>query len=67
MQIAGEAVTLKLFNQFGQEVFQQVIEKVVQPSVEIDLTAFSNGLYFLHVQPKGKKVLSKRLVVNRLY
>ncbi len=66
-KIGGEAVTLKLFNQFGQEVYQQSIEKVVQPSATIDLTPFSNGLYLLQIQTKGRKVLSKKLVVNRLY
>jgi len=66
-KVEGEAVTLKLFNQFGQEIYQQAIEKVVQPSAKIDLTPFSNGLYLLHLQTKGRKVLSKKLVVNRLY
>ena len=66
-QIQGEAVTLKLFNQFGQEVYQKAIEEVKQPSAKIDLTSFSNGLYLLHIQAKGRKMWSKRLVVNRLY
>ena len=66
-QIQGEAVTLQLFNQFGQEVYQQAIEQVKQPSAKIDLTPFSNGLYLLHIQTKGRKIWSKRLVVNRLY
>lgn len=66
-KVKGEVVTLKLFNQFGQEVYKQPIEKVVQSNAKIDLSPFSNGLYLLHIQTKGRKVLSKKLVVNRLY
>ena len=66
-KLKEETVQLELFNQFGQRVQQQVIEKVSEQKVKIDLTTVQNGLYILKIEAKGRKSIAKKLIVNRLY
>ena len=61
------SVQLRLVNQFGQEVWQNYIEKVSDFPERITVAQFPNGLYFLQIQSKGKRVVTKKLIVNRLY
>ena len=66
-QLKNHAVKLELVNQFGQAVWSKNIEKVTTTPTKIDLTTISNGLYFLQIQAKGRRVVGKKLLVNRLY
>ena len=66
-KLKGKKVQLALFNQFGQKVQQQVIENATAQKTKIDLTTFQNGLYILKIEPKGRRGIAKKLIVNRLY
>jgi len=61
------AVTLRIYNHFGQEVYERHIEKVETTKETIDLAEITNGLYLLKIQPKGRRAISKKLMVSRLY
>lgn len=66
-KLKGEAVSLKIINHFGQEVYQKDLEKVVDFREKIDISSFSNRLYLLQIQPKGSIAVSKTLMISRLY
>jgi len=65
--LKNQSVQLRLVNQFGQEVWQRYIAKVGSLPERIDLHAFQNGIYFLQIQPDGRKGATKKLIINRLY
>lgn len=66
-RIQGQKVELELYNQFGQKIYQSVMEKVVQPQVKIDLVTYQNGLYLLKIKAKGKRPIAKKMLINRMY
>jgi len=60
-------ITLTILNQFGQKMYEKRMEKGLNKQEKIDISNFSNGLYFLQIQEGNRKPIGKRLVVNRLY
>ena len=66
-KLKGETVQLTLYNQFGQAVRQQKIEKVKTNKEKVDLRAIQNGLYILKIETKERKAIAKKLIINRLY
>ena len=66
-KIKGEAVTLNLYNQFGQQVWTNHIEQIQQNRERIDLSNFQNGLYFLKIHTESRKLVAKKLMISRLY
>jgi len=66
-KLKGEKVELYLFNQFGQEVNKQIIDKVEGQQVTLDLSTTQNGLYILKIKSKNRKAIAKKLMVSRLY
>jgi len=65
--LENQSVQLYLVNQFCQKIWQHYLPKVSHLSEKIDVSPFPNGLYFLHIQPKGRKAITKKLIINRLY
>lgn len=63
----NESVQLRLMNQFGQEVWQRYIGKASNLPEKIEVHTFQNGIYFLQIQPDGRRGTTKKLIVNRLY
>lgn len=63
----GLPVNLRLINQFGQKVWSKQIAKVADEPQKIDVSDFQNGLYFLQIQARGRGLVTKKLLVNRLY
>ncbi len=58
---------MRLINQFGQRVWQKKLGEVREKTQKIDLHTFQNGLYFLQIQVAGRKPMTKKLLINRLY
>ncbi len=63
----SQSVDLVIHNHFSQVVFEQHIEKVSGSPTKIDLTSFTNGLYYIQVKTKGQRPVTKKLLVTRLY
>ena len=63
----SQSVDLVIHNHFSQVVFEQHIEKVSGAPTKIDLTSFTNGLYYIQVKTKGQRPVTKKLMVTRLY
>jgi hypothetical protein len=50
----GQAVTISLYNQFGQQVLTQQIDKAAG-TVNVDVSQNSTGNYLMRVVSKGRK------------
>ena len=66
-KLKGTKVQLALFNQFGQKVHEQVIEKATEQKAKIEVAAYQNGLYILKIKAIGKRPIAKKMIINRLY
>lgn len=60
LNVSGEFTSLEVYNTVGQRLFTQE----VTGSAQIDLSSFSNGVYFLRVSNNGE-TLVKKFTVNR--
>lgn len=59
LNVSGEFTSVEVFNTVGQRLFAQE----VSGSAQIDLSSFSNGVYFLRVTNNGE-TLVKKFTVN---
>ena len=66
-KLNGEAAELRLINQFGQIIWQKALPKIENTKEKITFQSIPNGLYFVQIQAKGRRTISKKLLVNRLY
>jgi len=66
-KLKGETIQLALFNQFGQKIKEQIVEKVTAEKEKIDLTTLQNGVYILQIKADGKRPIAKKLMVTQLY
>lgn len=60
-----DKVSYDVFNLYGQKITGSAIQNVYgEIKQEIDLSAFSSGMYFLSVKENGHKIYSKKIVKN---
>ena len=59
----GEAAALKIYNSYGQPIFQQDVDVLTEEAVRIDLAGWASGVYHLTVQMEGRRLMGKRFVV----
>ena len=64
--LEGKAAIIKIFNTHAQVVFEKEFEQLPE-QISLDLKEYINGVYTIWVQAKGRKAVSKRLVVQRMY
>ena len=60
----GQAVTVALFNNFGQQVLTQSVDKA-SGSLSLDIAQFSAGNYRLRIVSKGKKDVVQQLNIAK--
>jgi hypothetical protein len=60
----GEAVTISIYNQFGQQVLTQQVEKA-SGTVNVDISQTSMGNYMLRVVSKGRKDALQQLHIAK--
>ena len=59
-QYMDKKIDLIINNQFGKELYRQHIPKVQHAQERIRLDNFSNGLYILQINTKGKETIAKK-------
>jgi hypothetical protein len=61
--------TITFLNQLGKPVYQKTFDATVLENrvLQVDLSDFSNGLYFVKMETAGQRVVVKRLIVSRMY
>jgi len=64
----GKQAHILLTNQYGQIVQEVKVDEIDATPVRMEIGNIANGMYFLTIQPEGgSKVVTKKLVVDRLY
>ena len=61
-----KSVQLTVYDSFGKEVLKQMVQ-TNNTNHRIDTKGFGNGLYMVRVALDGKKAVSKKLLIARLY
>ncbi|MFN4235111.1 MAG: T9SS type A sorting domain-containing protein [Bacteroidia bacterium] len=56
-----ENTTMQIYNTFGQLMLQQQINST---QIQIDLSTFGKGIYFVHITSKESNTIVKKVVVN---
>lgn len=65
--LVGKPVRLQLVNQFGQRIWDKEIAAASLVPEKIDVYPFDNGLYFLMIEPIGHPIVTKKLMIAKLY
>ena len=63
----GTSVEIKLLNQFGKVVYQQDQQEVNHSLHKLEVNHLVNGLYLLQIKPENRRLISKKLIINRMY
>jgi HYR domain/Lectin C-type domain/Secretion system C-terminal sorting domain len=61
----GLAVTISLYNQFGQQVMTRQIDKVSGENINLDVSQNQTGNYLIRVVAKGRKDATKQLNITK--
>ena len=64
-QYAGNEVSLFIINQFGQNVRFMPVGLAGKQLYELDLSGIETGNYTLRIVSKGKRDLTKRLMITK--
>ena len=59
----GQEVGIYIYNQLGVQVFFKPIDKVGDLPVELDVNAVENGQFILRVAAKGKRDVTKSVII----
>ncbi|MEO0727623.1 MAG: T9SS type A sorting domain-containing protein [Bacteroidota bacterium] len=62
-ELVEQAVTVRLYNLWGQEVLRKQIEYWPQEGLDIDGSVLRSGTYLLHLEQAGKVPLLREIVI----
>ena len=60
----GKQIDLSIFNILGQQVFSQTISDKTETAT-IDVSKFTEGIYFLHMTSDNKTLYDKKIIIAR--
>ena len=63
----GKAAHIQIYNSYGQLIKESKLDKVQTPTLSFSLTNEQNGMYYLNIQPKGRKAIGRKFLLNRNY
>jgi len=66
-EVIGEKVEIQLYNYLSQQVYSKKLEKVSKTTEKVPLQAYENGVYLLSIKVGHHKVLTKKIVISRMY
>ncbi len=64
---AGQTANLQIINNFGQVVRQLEIDEIPTEAIRLDLGDVQNGMYHLSIRVDKSNIITKKVLVNRLY
>ncbi|MBI5914692.1 MAG: T9SS type A sorting domain-containing protein [Bacteroidetes bacterium] len=64
-KLEGRQVTVEVFDPFGHLVNREVIPEVSGSLHRIQIDGWRDGMYFVLVQPEGRRSFSKKLMIAR--
>lgn len=65
--IEGSPAQLKLYNQYGQSVWEKTIPEASKFPEAINVGTFQNGLYLLKIKSTNKPLITKKFLISRMY
>ncbi len=63
----GKKGNLTLMNQFGQAVKQINLTTIQEDLLRLNTSSLGNGLYYLNIEVEKQRVLTKKVLIQRLY
>jgi hypothetical protein len=60
-------VQISVVNQLGKVVDTEQIDELKTNILEIDLSNYENGIYFVQITTSGHRTITKKLIVARMY
>jgi len=65
--LRGENVVVTLYDNLGKVRLETKAQIELGEPIRLDLRTFIDGIYFVRVQVEGKRMMTKRLVVDKFY
>jgi hypothetical protein len=62
---SGEAADLKVYNSYGQSMFQQYVGELPEEPFKVDVAGWPSGVYHLTVKLEGQRRMTRRFMVVR--
>ncbi|MEM6317987.1 MAG: PKD domain-containing protein [Bacteroidota bacterium] len=66
-KVEGKQVTVRIMNNYGQIVKSLELDEVKTPIVQLPINDIVNGLYQVLIKINGRRITSRKLIVNRMY
>ena len=61
--LVEQAVTVRLYNLWGQEVVRQAIDYWPQEGLQVNTSGLASGTYLLHMETEGKAPIMQEIVI----
>jgi len=65
--VQEEKVQIELYNYFSQRVYQKQLAQVNAQTERVDLANYDNGLYFMKIKVGQHRMVTKKLMIARMY
>ncbi|MFK7982540.1 MAG: PKD domain-containing protein [Saprospiraceae bacterium] len=66
-EVIGKAATVQVANNFGQVIKTVKMDQVEKGIIQIPLNEMTNGFYQVIINVEGKRIMNRKLVINRMY
>ena len=63
----SKAAHIQIYNAFGQLVKESKLENIQAPTLSFSMENEQNGMYYLTIQPKGRKAIGRKFLLKRGY
>ncbi len=63
----GQRANLQIINNYGQVLRQLEIDEIPAEAIRLDLGDIQNGLYHLSIRVDNSNIITKKILVSRLY
>ena len=61
--LVEQAVTVRLYNLWGQEVLRQPVDYWPQEGLQVNTTGLPSGTYLLHLEREGEAPIMQEIVI----
>jgi hypothetical protein len=63
--LAGTKYTIEVQSLLGETIFSFETKSIENNSLQIDFSAYANGIYILNIKQENRSVSVKRIMVNK--
>lgn len=62
----GEKLAISVSDIFGKNVYFEKTDALKTPQLDLNLSDETAGVYFIKIEPEGKRAITKRLIISKL-